>query len=108
MRNSGFYWVRPKTAHEPYWEVAEWHTGAENERFLHKTGWSITGHWETKQDSDFDEIDERQIVRGTILHNQKEIFCIPVVNGEIKGDDLVKAMEAEKEGRTVTHQVLDG
>ena len=50
-RESGYYWVRDGIS----WYVAKWYTSYKS--------WSICGNEEDFNDSEFEEIDERKIVR---------------------------------------------
>lgn len=53
MRKYGFYWVRQKG--EPHFEIGWW------DEF--NQYWQLTGTWDGFNDSAFDEIDERVILR---------------------------------------------
>lgn len=52
-RESGFYWI--KDGHE--WVIGEWDAD--------RSRWTLTGTSEGFNDEEFDEIDERKIVRST-------------------------------------------
>jgi hypothetical protein len=56
-RETGFYWVKIKKEYSPKnndWQIAEWKDGL----------YFITGFELYYNDSDFEEIDERKIIRG--------------------------------------------
>lgn len=63
MRHSGHYWIKRRAKYPVDWEVA----------FYNISGWDLTGLPHKYQDSDFDEIDERQIVREKPKMSKEQI-----------------------------------
>lgn len=56
MREAGFYWIKQKG--ERQWIVCEWYVSGSY------AIWLIPGDEQARQDSDFEEIDERRIERS--------------------------------------------